>query len=546
MKKNRYFIVWAMSLCCCMAVWAQPQASKSVFKLTTFDKSGTLLSSSLGFFIGNEGEAVALWKPFVGADHAVVVDNKGNRMEVDALLGANEIYNVCKFRIKGTGIPVSLASTSVAGAKASLVGYSTGKAKTKDVKIEKAEQFMNKYNYYVVNASQEDLKGCPVIDKTGQVLGIYDISGSPSVTDVRLTTEFKLSGLSINDNLLRTSGIRVAMPTDANDALLMLTLSSEQTDSSRHAAYVDDYIHLFPKESEGYSQKALLYVNAHRFDAADSVMNEAIAKVDDKAGAHFDFSKLIYQKDIYLSDFPYEKWNLDKALQEATEAYRLNPLPLYRHQQAQIVYAQGKYQQAHDLFIELTKDAKFRNGELFLEASSCKRQLKAAPQEILALLDSAVNCQKMDASAAVFLLARGQQYDQMGEYRNALIDYNRYDSLTQGRANDAFFYARYGCELSLHQYQQALNDIAHAIVLNRQVPAYYAEMAQLQVIVKHFADAIKTADLGLSVFPDYIDLYLVKGQALVLDGKKEEGLAELQKAKDKGSQKAIELMEKYK
>lgn len=548
MRTTRIITLWVLLLCCCAWANAQQQAAKSVFTLTCLAKDGSVLASTHGFFVGKEGEAVSLWKPFVGADRAYVIDARGRRMEVDALLGANELYNVCKFRVKGPTAPAVLATEpQPAGSKAWLVAYSTGKARLENVGFVKAERFMDKYNYYVVDLSQADLSGCPVVNKGGQVLGIYDASSaSPSVTDVRLTDEFKLNGLSINDNLLRTSGIRVAMPDNANDALLMLTLSSQQPDSLRHAAYIDDYLRLFPTMAEGYLQKAMGLANVHHFDAADSVMNAAVDKVENKAEAHFDFSKLIYQKELYMSGIPYDKWSLDKALAEAEAAYRIAPLPLYRHQQAQIVYAQRKYQEAYDLFMSLTKDPKFRNGELFFEAASCKLQLKADPQEIVALLDSAVNCQTLDATSAVYLLARGQQYDQMGEYRKALLDYNRYDSLMAGRANDAFYYTRYSCELNLHQYQQALNDIAHAIVLNRGVPAYYAEMAQLQVMVKENGDAVRTADLGIAAFPDYADNYLVKGLALVLDGKKAEGLSMFAKAKEKGSEKADGLMEKYK
>ena len=42
-----------------------------------------------------------------------------------------------------------------------------------------------------------------------------------------------------------------------------------------------------------------------------------------------------------------------------------------------------------------------------------------------------------------------------------------------GRANDAFYYARYQCEMKVKQYQQALNDIAHAAFINPRQPLYW-------------------------------------------------------------------------
>ena len=64
------------------SVWAQPapvkKAAASVFSLTTFAKDGTILGSTHGVFTGKNGEAMAMWQPFVGADHAVAIDAKGN------------------------------------------------------------------------------------------------------------------------------------------------------------------------------------------------------------------------------------------------------------------------------------------------------------------------------------------------------------------------------------------------------------------------------------------------------------------------------------
>ena len=52
-------------------------AAKSIFTLTTFKPDGSILASSHGIFISNNGEAVADWKSFIGAKTAVVVDAEG-------------------------------------------------------------------------------------------------------------------------------------------------------------------------------------------------------------------------------------------------------------------------------------------------------------------------------------------------------------------------------------------------------------------------------------------------------------------------------------
>ena len=56
--------------------WAK-KAAQAVFTLKTFNADGTLLSSSNGCFISDNGEAVSGFTPFKGAQRAVVIDADG-------------------------------------------------------------------------------------------------------------------------------------------------------------------------------------------------------------------------------------------------------------------------------------------------------------------------------------------------------------------------------------------------------------------------------------------------------------------------------------
>lgn len=115
---------------------------------------------------------------------------------------------------------------------------------------------------------------------------------------------------------------------------------------------------------------------------------------------------------------------------------------------------------------------------------------------MLELLDSAVAAQDGVISAP-YVLARGRMYDVAGEYRKAYMDYLKYDTLMHMNASADFYYLRYQCGVKIRQYQIALNDIAHAIVLNRNEPTYYAEMASLQLRVNQLDDAIKTCEIAM-------------------------------------------------
>ena len=537
-QKHLFMLIFLLSA---LPLNAQ-QAAKAVFQLTTYKKDGTVLAQCHGFFIDANGEAVAPWKPFVGAERAVVTDAKGKKTDVKSLIGANELYDICRFNTQQPSSPVQLASSPLAvGEPVTVLGHNAV-----SMKVSKAEKFKD-YNYYTLSVANDKLYGCPVVNKQGRVIGIYSSTATASATDVAFTNDFKANGLSLNDPVLKASGIRPALPDKPNDALLALFLSSEQGNAAQHEAFTDEFISKFPTSAEGYSQKGSIYLNAQDFANASKVMEEGISKATAKDEAHFNYARLIYQKVTNFPDSVYPAWNADKAIDEAQKAYQIKPNSLYKHLQAQATMVKKDYDKAYSMFMELTKDTAFKSGELFYEAALCRQQQNAPKEELLTLLDSAVECRPLSFNTAPYVLARAQLLDAMGQYRQALADYNRYDTLTLGRSNDTFYYMRYACELKLRQYQQALNDIAHAIVLNRNVPGYYAEMAQLQLQVKLYDKAIQTADLGLKSFPDSGDLYLIKGLSLIFSGDKQQGLSLLEEAKSHGvAEKADELIKKYK
>lgn len=530
---------------------AQPvtvkNAATSVFTLTTFDDNGHLLSATHGVFIG-PGIAASPWKPFIGAASATIVDAKGNKFPVEAILGANELYDLCKFKVEKTISYTPMVTTGAKmGEKLWLVGYALDKAEIKQIQIMKVEPFMEKYSFYLFDKNQDtNFDGCPLINNAGQVVGLYERGADQEksqAADIRLASSFTLNGLSMNNPVLKATKIRTALPQDENDALLTLMMAAQKNDTARYDAYINEFMAQFPHSIDGYAARAAREAGQNDFSKAEATMQLALNKVTKKDEAHAQLAKIIYEKNIYKPQVAYETWTLDKALMEANEAYRINPQPVYLHQQAQIIFAQGKYEQAYKLFMDLTK-TKLHGGELFYEAAQCKSNLKAPATDILALLDSAVSAQTK-ASSAPYYMARGQFYHQQKEYRKALMDYATYDTLMQNNASHEFYYQKYLCEKEIHAYQQALNDIAHAIVLNRMEPTYYAELASLQLKVNKLNDAISTSDLGLHVAPDYADLYIIKGIAQCELKQKEAGLQTLRKAKELGDGRAEEFIGKY-
>ena len=534
---------------------AQPapvqKAGKAVFTLTTFKADNTILASTHGFFTGTNGEAVSSWTPFIGASRAVVIDADGQQHNVEAIYGTNELYDVCRFRVEGNTQTAPLAKSNASvGTKLWLVGYSVKKPQCKAFTVKSAETFGEQaYGYYIFNEqAAENMAACPFVNQNGEIVGMLQHSKTNNdthATDARFINTFQTRGLSINDPVMRQTAIRVAIPNDINDARLMLMMAGEKNDSANYAGYIADFIRMFPTAIDGYSalaQKALVQTD---YPTADATMQTAISKVTEKDEAHSAYSSIIYQKEVYQQDSTYTSWSLQKALDEANTAYSINPQPIYQHQIAQINYAMGNYQQAYQQFIDLTK-SNIRNGEMFFEAAQCRTQLGGTTDEVLALLDSAINVNPDNGISAPYYLARGRTLDNAGEYRKAVADYNKYDTLMMGRASHEFYYIKFKCESRIRQYQQALNDIAHAIVLNRREATYYAEMASLQLRVNQLEDAIQTADLCIALEPEYADPYIVKGIAQAELKQKNEAINTLTKAKELGDERAQQLIEKYK
>lgn len=553
--KNIGLFITLIILCVCGNVKAQTSAvknaAKSVFKLTTYNADGTVLATSNGVFVGNNGEAISNLKPFIGAAKATVTDTKGREMNVERIMGINDLYDVAKFMVNGKTTPLTIAqSAATSGSQAWLVGYAKKSPTITAATVKSVETFMDKYSYYIFSlTAPENTNACPFVNSEGQVIGIMQPSTTSSdihATDAKFIVDLQTSGLSIEDETMKKIGIPLALPSDKDQALLTLMMAAQTNDSIKHAAIVSDFISQYPTSVDGYTAQAQIYVNANEFDKAAKEMETAIKKAEKEDEAHYNYSKIIYEKEVYKSNIPYEPWSLDKAYDEINKAYALNPQPSYQHQQALIIYAKGDYQKAYDMFMNLTKTS-IRNPELFYSASQCKQMLKAPAKEVIALLDSAIN--NTDTlrirEAAPYFLARAEAYMTTDSFRQAVFDYTRYEILVNGNVNSNFYYIREQAEVKAKLYQQALIDITRAIVLNPKEPTYYAERASLELRVNMVDDAIKTASKCIELAPEYADGYLLLGLGQITKGNKTEGLANLEKAKQLGHIQAQEMIDKY-
>ena len=541
--------------CSLFTLFAQPawvkKATRSVFTLKTFADDGSLIASSNGFFTGADGEAVSNFTPFKGAVRAVIIDAQGKEMPVVSIIGANDMYDVVKFRVGGKTQPLAISTrVASAGSMAWLLPYHEVK-NVNGGPVRKAETFQNDYAYYTVAMTMpQNTVSCPLINDAGEVIGMMQQPASDKDTlsyavSARFADSLKISGFGMNDATLKLTKIKKELPNDIKDATLALFLATSQLDSAAYATLVGDFIQKFPQASEGYIQRAQLETSNGDYATAEKDMEMAL-KVAEKADeAHFTYARLIYNKEVFQSDRPYANWNLDKALTEIETAILANPQPTYNQLKANILYAQQKYADAFAIYDELSK-TDMHNAETFFAAAKCKEMLKDTTA-MLALLDSTMSTFSKPylKEAGPYIWARAEARRDAGKYREAVTDMNDYEELMQATINDTFYYIRHQTEIQARLYQQALNDINRALQINPQEPLYYAEKASLLIRVGMYDEALTTAQELVGIDANDSDGYMFLGLAQCLKGNKKEGIPNLQKAKEMGNTQAEGLIQKY-
>ena len=79
--------------------WMDKQR-KAVVTVTTYGKDNQKKASGTGFFITETGEALSGYSLFKDAARATVTDADGKEYPVSRILGADELYDVIKFKVE--------------------------------------------------------------------------------------------------------------------------------------------------------------------------------------------------------------------------------------------------------------------------------------------------------------------------------------------------------------------------------------------------------------------------------------------------------------
>ena len=542
--------------------WVE-KAKRAVFSVVTYDKNDKMLNTGNGFFVSEDGLALSDYTLFKGAERAVVITSEGKQMPVSLILGANDMYDVIKFRVAITEKKVPaliVAKTAPAvGADAWMLPYSTQKSiACVTGKVKEVSKVAGEYHYYTLGMQMKDkMVSCPVMNAEGQVFGIAQkSSGIDTVTTcyaagAAFAMSQKISALSLGDAALKKIGIRKGLPETEDQALVYLFMASSSLSGDDYEKLLDDFIRQFPANADGYLRRANYYAAKGKddqawYDKAVADFNQALKVAQKKDDVYYNIGKLIYAYQLSKPEKTYKDWTYDTALQNVRQAIAIDPLPIYIQMEGDILFAQQDYAGALAAY-EKVNASNIASPATFFSAAKTKELAKGDPKEVVALMDSCIaRCpQPITADFAPYLLERAQMNMNAGQPRNAMLDYDAYHTAVKGEVNDVFYYYREQAALKARQFQRALDDIVKAIEMNPTDLTYQAEHAVVNLRVGRYEEAIQILNNILKADPKYAEAYRLLGLCQIQLKKTDEACGNFKKAKELGDPNVDELITKY-
>ena len=542
--------------------WVE-KAKRAVFSIVTYDKNDKMLNTGNGFFVSEDGLALSDYTLFKGAERAVVITSEGKQMPVSLILGANDMYDVIKFRVAITEKKVPaliVAKTAPAvGADAWMLPYSTQKSiACVTGKVKEVSKVAGEYHYYTLGMQMKDkMVSCPVMNAEGQVFGIAQkSSGIDTVTTcyaagAAFAMAQKINALSLGDAALKKIGIRKGLPETEDQALVYLFMASSSLSGDDYEKLLDDFIRQFPANADGYLRRANYYAAKGKddqawYDKAVADFNQALKVAQKKDDVYYNIGKLIYAYQLSKPEKTYKDWTYDTALKNVRQAIAIDPLPIYIQMEGDILFAQQDYAGALAAY-EKVNASNIASPATFFSAAKTKELAKGDPKEVVALMDSCIaRCpQPITADFAPYLLERAQMNMNAGQPRNAMLDYDAYHTAVKGEVNDVFYYYREQAALKARQFQRALDDIVKAIEMNPTDLTYQAEHAVVNLRVGRYEEAIQILNNILKADPKYAEAYRLLGLCQIQLKKTDEACGNFKKAKELGDPNVDELITKY-
>ena len=537
---------------------------KAIFSIITYDESDKIKATGNGFFIHSNGEALSDYSIFKDAHRAVIVTTEGKQLPVTHILGANEIYDIIKFRVdvgkeKITILPLAKVP-SVEGESVWLLPYSTQKkSECQTGIIDEVVTAAEKYQYYTLKMSITDkMVSCPITNNRGEVIALVQkpVSDEQSnicyAVDANFAADLSIRALTANSSSLRSIGIKKALPATEEEALVFLYMKAGNEEPSIYLDMLNEFIATYPNSAEGYQRRATHYVDNYKdeqhFQMAEKDLQKALELNPKKDEVYHTLCRLILMNINADTTITYKDWGVEKALSTIEQAITLDSLPLYLQTQGDLHFILKNYEQAYQAYQAVNR-TKLATPESYYAAARSLQMLNDSSNDtlIFSLIDKAVNCysRPYPAEAAPYIWERARAREVIGQYREAVLDYNEYHTLLAGRVSDNFYYRREQAAIAGRMNQLALDDISKAIELAPENADYLAEQASLYARFNQVDNAISSCQKALAILPDYADCYRIMAICYAQKGENDKVCEYLNKAKELGDKHCDALIQKY-
>ena len=514
------------------------RARQAVAGVLTY-KDGQLKGSGTAVVVGSKGDVLVSYGLMHQSDSAVVIDAKGKARPVTGIVGLNSLYDCVRMRVgadkKLLGMPLSAIGASVGDELYMLAYGNKGTGAVTKVKVSAVDSLYSNAYYTIDLKMQESYESLPLVNADGELVAVMQPMTAGDTCSYAIA-------LTISDELVATSvtygrgyyngiGIRTLLPEDKETALSCLYMQAVVGDSLSFRRTVNDFIAAYPNAYEGYMSRAeYMAVYCRDMDGASADWEKALSCGDKDAEVYFNKAKVIYSIVQSGDTVSHEVLSRDNAFEALDKAIELDAQPLYVNYKADALLENGMFEGAYECYVSLAATS-LRSADVFARAAQCQGSLKNYSVAV-ELMDSAVACfdgQTLQG-AAPYILTRALLKCSAERYREAVFDYNRYEEIMGVVPNANFYYLRSQAEVKGKMFQQALNDLERAILIEPSNVTFYLEKGLLCYRVNLLEDGAIALEDAKKMMPDAPDVHYILGCIYSKSGNKALAVENLKKA----------------
>ena len=531
------------------------KARAAVVALLTY-KEGQLKGNGTALFAGTGGHVLAPYGLMCGVDSAVVIDAKGKAQPVSGIVGLSGLYDCVRMRVpvgkKQAHLPLSATGASVGDELYMLAYGNKGTGTVTGMRVSAVDSLYS-HAYFTLDVKMEEgYAGLPLVNADGELVAIMQpmTAGDTCSYAIAATIADELVATSVTygRGYYNGMGIRTLLPEDRDVALSCMYMQGVIGDSASYGRVVEEFIKAYPKSYEGYLSKAEFEaVYCHDIDAADAAWDTSLSFAVKPSEVYFSKAKTIASVMHKGGYVPHSTLTEDNVLSLLDKAIAADSLPIYVYYKADQLYYAGRYDEAYDSYMSLVGKSGVEQDRVFVNASQCQHVMKNYDVAI-ELMDSAVNhaLVKGKGDALPLVFSRALMKDSVGRYREAVIDYNFYESNAVYGLGANFYYIRSQAETKCKMYQQALNDLETAISMAPDYALYHFEKGLLCYRLNMLDDAATALETAKGLADEASDIYYLLGCTYLKSGNGRLAEENLQRAAVLGHPDAENKLEELK